>query len=121
MPTFTLKPAASTEQEAEMHVAEQDVPGHRIYAAALAAEDGSPLGQGFHAAVVVVRLNSGSTEREEVFRDERLDDGRTWTDPEQALQFAQEVGEAAVRAQAWLAEQVPEQQACGSASNRRAA
>ncbi len=104
-----------------MHVAEQDVPGHRIYAAALVADDCSPAGLGFHAAVVVIRLNSGSTDREEVFRDERLDDGRTWTDPELALQFALEVGDAAVRAQAWLAEQLLAQQELSSASNRRAA
>ncbi len=104
-----------------MHVAEREVPGHRIYAAALVAEDWSPAGQRFHAAVVVVRSIPGSTDREEVFRDERLDDGRMWADPEHALQFALEVGDAAVRAQAWLAEQLLAQQESDSASNRRAA
>jgi hypothetical protein len=104
-----------------MHVAEQEVPGHRIYAAALVAEDCSPAGLGFHAAVVVVRLNSGSTDREEVFRDERLDDGKTWTNPELALQFALEVGEAAIRAQAWLAEQLLAQEVSRAAASRRSA
>ena len=104
-----------------MHVAERDVPGYRIYAAALAAEDGSPLGQSFHAAVVVVRLSAGNCAREEVFRDERLEDGKKWAEPELALQFALAVGEASIRAQAWLAEQVLEQQVFSSTSSRRAA
>jgi len=90
--------------EANMHVAERTVEGHRIYAAAIAVEQGAGREEldGFYAAVVVVRLSEGDSAREEVFRDEQLDDGKVWTDLEQALQFALEVGEAAIRAQAWL-------------------
>jgi hypothetical protein len=58
----------------------------------------------FHAAVVVVRLSTAGAGGEEVFRDEQLEDGQVWSDPELALRFALEVGEAAIRAQARLAE-----------------
>jgi hypothetical protein len=104
-----------------MHVAERAVEGHRIYAAAIAAEDSCPSARGFHAAVVVVRLTLGNPASEEVFRDECLEDGKIWTEPGPALQFALEVGEAAIRAQAWLAEQALAQQVSSSASARRAA
>lgn len=95
-----------------MYVAERTVEGHRIYAAAIAVERGAGQSEldGFYAGVVVVRRAAGNDIREEVFRDEQLDDGRVWADPEQALQFALEVGKAAIRAQAWLAEQQREQQ-----------
>ncbi len=93
-----------------MHVAERPVEGHRIYAAAIAVERGESQGERdrSYAGVVVVRMPAGSDVREEVFRDEQLDDGRVWADPEQALQFALEVGEAAIRAQAWLVGQMAE-------------
>lgn len=95
-----------------MYVAERTVEGHRIYAAAIAVERGAGREEldGFYAGVVVVRLPAGSDARAEVFRDEQLDDGRVWADPELSLQFALEVGEAAIRAQAWLAGQLREQQ-----------
>lgn len=104
-----------------MHVAELVVECHHVYAAAIGAEDCSPADQGFYAAVVVVRQRHGSHPREEVFRDERLDDGQVWEDPDVALQFALEVGEAAIHAQAWLAEHLMAQQASSTASRRRAA
>lgn len=104
-----------------MHVAELACQGHRIYAAAIAREDCSRADHGFHAAVVVIRHGTGSTAREVVFRDEQLEDGKLWEDPEQALQFALEVGEAAIRAQAWLAAYLMAQQASSAASSRRAA
>ena len=104
-----------------MHVAEQQIDDHRIYAAAIAVDGPLPASEAFHAAVVVVRVIAGSCGREEVFRDECLEDGKVWPDPDQALRFALAVGEEAIRAQAWLAEQMLEQRAAAATSSRRAA
>lgn len=82
-----------------MHLAEVQQGQFRVYAAAL----GVPDGIGFHAGVVVRRFPLPAKEGAEAFRDERLDDGRTWANPEEALAFALEVGRAAVQAQAILA------------------
>jgi hypothetical protein len=78
-----------------MHLAERAFDACRIYAAALPA----PGSLGFHAAVVVKTERAVQGKRLEVFRDERLSDGRVWMSPEGALEFALEVGQAAVSAQ----------------------
>lgn len=77
-----------------MHLAERPIPGGRIYAAATPAR-GS---RGFHAAVVVM-AGTGPGQRCELFRDEQLLGGRVWIDPDGAVQFALEAGEAVVLAQ----------------------
>ena len=77
-----------------MHIAEQPIPGGRIYAAATPAR-GS---RGFHAAVVVM-AGTVPGQRRELFRDEQLLGGRVWMDPDGAVEFALEAGEAAVLAQ----------------------
>ena len=74
-----------------VHLAERPFPGGRIYAAALRAAN-SP---GFHAAVVVM-ASVALGKRCELFRNEALLDGRVWLDPERALKFALEAGQAAV-------------------------
>jgi hypothetical protein len=81
-----------------MHIAERRDGDHHIYAAA----SETPVG-GFFAGCVVMRRAPAPLTPSEVFRDERLEDGRVWIDPAQALAFALEVGVAAVRAQAWFA------------------
>ena len=78
-----------------MHLAERAFDACRIYAAALPA----PGSLGFYAAVVVKTERAVQGKRLEVFRDERLNDGRVWMSPEGALEFALEVGQAAVSAQ----------------------
>ena len=78
-----------------MHLAERTFEACRIYAAALPA----PGSLGFHAAVVVRTERAVRSQRLEVFRDERLNDGRVWMSPEGALEFALEAGQAAVSAQ----------------------
>ena len=81
-----------------MHLAEEQLDGYRVYAAALEA----PGGGGYRAGVVVRHFPVPSQESTEAFRDELLDDGRTWTSPDEALAFALEVGRAALRAQELL-------------------
>jgi hypothetical protein len=51
---------------------------------------------------VVVKSCRGepADSRRELFRDDLLEDGAVWRHAEQALDFALEVGEAAIRAQA---------------------
>lgn len=60
-----------------------------IYAAALEA----PSGDGFVAAAVVLTQDQPSAV--EVFRDDRLEDGQVWRDPNEAVAFATRVGKAA--------------------------
>jgi len=86
-----------TKRTHHMHLAEHTFEGCRIYAAALPA----PASAGFHAAVVVT-AGQPTGMRRELFRDEHLLDGRVWMDPEGALQFAVEAGEAAILAQRHL-------------------
>ena len=81
-----------------MHIAERREGDHQIYAAATE----TPVG-GFFAGCVVMRRAPAPLTPLEVFRDERLEDGRVWVDPAQALAFAIQVGAAAVHAQAWFA------------------
>lgn len=77
-----------------MFCATRTHPAFTSYAAAIPALRG-----GFHAAVVV-RLNAqANRDRPELFRDERLEDGFVWSDPEAAIEFALTVGSAAVLAQ----------------------
>ncbi len=78
-----------------MHLAERVFEGFRIYAAALQV----PRSLGFNAGVVVKAEPAVEGRRAEVFRDERLDDGRVWMDPDCALSYALDVGQAAVSAQ----------------------
>lgn len=80
-----------------MHLAERTFEGCRIYAAALPISASA----GFHAAVVVT-AGQPTGRRKELFRDEHLLDGRVWMDPEGALQFAVEAGQAAIMAQQHL-------------------
>ncbi len=81
-----------------MHLAERVEGGLPIYAAALQAPGGGFLG------AVGVRKGSGTPDgqRKEVFRDECLDDGAVWNCPDEALDFAVQVGRAAIRAQGVL-------------------
>lgn len=74
-----------------MNVAERKVGHCVVYAVALDAT----AAHGYHAAVVVTCKHDTSGERDEVFRDERLDDGKVWESPNEAISFALEVGEAA--------------------------
>jgi hypothetical protein len=64
------------------------------YAAAIPASSG-----GFYAAVVVRTTAQSNCDGPELFRDERLEDGFVWRDPEEAIEFALAVGDAAVLAQ----------------------
>jgi hypothetical protein len=45
-----------------------------------------------------MRRSTTSTERAEVFHDERLEDGKLWRSADEALAFALDVGVAAARA-----------------------
>lgn len=78
-----------------MHIAEEQHGEFRVYAAAFEAAGGV----GFHAGVVVKRFPPPSREDAEAFRDEQLDDARAWASADDALAFALEVGQAAMRAQ----------------------
>lgn len=78
-----------------MRFAEEQVGGYRIYAAALEV----PGGVAFQAGVVVRQFPLPTRDGGDVFRDEWLDDGRTWMSPDEALTFALEVGRAALRSQ----------------------
>ena len=79
-----------------MNLAEHLKIGFRIYAAAPEV----PGESGFFAAVVVRKLaRAGAGQAQEVFRDERLEDGHVWNCSSQALDFALRVGRAAIRAQ----------------------
>ena len=78
-----------------MNLAECTFEGCRIYAA---AKD-IPGSSGFHAAVVVMDGWRQSVARSELFRDECLQDGRVWLDPQGALAFALEAGQAVIYAQ----------------------
>jgi hypothetical protein len=78
-----------------MHLAERVFDGFRSYAAALQV----PSSLGFNAGVVVKTERAIEGRRVEVFRDERLDDGRVWMDPERAFSCALDVGQAAVSVQ----------------------
>ena len=82
-----------------MNVSERVFEGCRIYAAAIPV----PGLQGFNAAVVVKNTQAGADLGREVFRDERLLDGRVWMDASGALNFALEAGQAAVLAQMLMA------------------
>jgi hypothetical protein len=82
-----------------MDLAERSFDGLRIYAAALPAS----ASVGFHAAVVVLAPRADDGRRAELFRDECLLGGRGWMDPDGALAFALEAGQAAVLAQRGLA------------------
>jgi hypothetical protein len=74
-----------------MNVAERTVGHCVIHAAALDATASS----GYHAAVVVTCTYDNRHERDEVFRDERLEDGRVWRSPDEAIAHALAIGEAA--------------------------
>ena len=87
-----------------MYTAERREGDHQIYAVARKTPRG-----GFLAGCVVRRTASTQRAAEEIFRDVSLEDGRVWNHPEQALDFALEVGVAAVHAQALLAETGREQ------------
>jgi hypothetical protein len=78
-----------------MNLAECTFEGCRIYAA---AKD-IPGSSGFHAAVVVMDGWRQGVARSELFRDECLQDGRVWLDPQGALAFALEAGQSAILAQ----------------------
>lgn len=69
-------------------------PTFTSYAAAIPASSG-----GFYAAVVVRTTAQPNCNRLELFRDERLEDGFVWSNPEEAIEFALAVGDAAVLAQ----------------------
>lgn len=77
-----------------MRFAEQSEGDFRVYAAALEAPGG-----GYHAAVVVRECREQGAADQEVFRDERLEDGQVWPSAGNALVFALSVGVAAIHAQ----------------------
>ncbi|MBE0548489.1 MAG: hypothetical protein IH627_12760 [Rubrivivax sp.] len=81
-----------------MRLVEKQFGDFRICGAAIEQARG-----GFVAGVVVVRTAGGKAPREQVFRDEALDEGWEWPSASAALDFALEVGAAAIRAQAWWA------------------
>ena len=79
-----------------MNIVERVEGDFRIYAAAIDAEGGA----GFYAAVVVRPLRTSSmVAGRETFKDERLEDGAVLQSASAALDFALQVGVAAVRAQ----------------------
>ena len=79
-----------------MNLAEQVEGEFRIYAAAIDAKGGA----GFYAAVVVKPWHAPfEVANTEVFRDLRLEDGAVWQSAGAALDFALQVGVAAVGAQ----------------------
>lgn len=83
-----------------MNLAERTFEGCRIYAAA----SDIPGSNGFHGAVVVMAGWSDVCRRKEVFRDECLENGRVWLDPQGALAFALQAGQSAIVAQRALTE-----------------
>lgn len=74
-----------------MNVAERVVGHCVVHAAALDASASC----GYHAAVVVTCKHDPGGGRDEVFRDERLEDGKVWESPVEAISYALDVGEAA--------------------------
>ena len=83
-----------------MNLAERTFEGCRIYAAA----SDIPGSTGFYGAVVVMAGWRDVRGRKEVFRDECLENGRVWLDPQGALAFALEAGQSAIVAQRALTE-----------------
>lgn len=67
-----------------MYVAEREIAGCRIYAAALACTAGG------YRAGVVVRAKPG---RCELWRTSTFDDGRVWSSANDALAYALDIGE----------------------------
>lgn len=67
-----------------MHVAEREIAGCRIYAAALARTDG-----GYNAGVVV----RARMDQHELWGTAALEDGRVWASAREALAHALAVGE----------------------------
>ena len=66
-----------------MRLGELDVGAYRIYAGAIEA----PRGEGYIAAVVVLRRGSLGKPRE-VYRNMSLDDGHRWSSSADALNYA---------------------------------
>lgn len=76
-----------------MNIAETDLDGYRIFAAALTPEDKN----GYVAAVVVSEIRNHKLGLREVYRDEQLGCGYRWSDLADALSHAIGKGAEAVR------------------------
>jgi hypothetical protein len=81
-----------------MHFDERDVGDYRIYAGALEA----PRGAGYTATMIVERVQGLVGSPREALRDDNLACGHRWETPADALAYALDLAQEAIRNRAHL-------------------